>query len=130
MGILTNFVIAKDEDAVAISEAIRAVGNWPTLESKGVDSIKISTLYCAATNTEYENAIQASFLMIAGNDEDGPWVLKFPNEILSAIAHIESEAIASTAKLWAATEFTGNSHTMLLFISSTSCISRHISFLL
>lgn len=104
MGILTDFVIAKDEDAVAISEATRAADHWPTLESKGVDTIKLSTLYCAATNTEYENAIQASFTMMAGDEEEGPWVFKFPSEILSAIAHIESDSVSSIAKIWAATE--------------------------
>lgn len=71
MGILTDFVIAKDEDAFAIGEASRTADSWPTLESKGVDPIKVATLYCSATNMEYTDDIQESFQIVAGNEEDG-----------------------------------------------------------
>lgn len=104
MGILTDFVVATDNDAVAIGEAVRPADQWPTLESKGVETIKLSTLYCAATNAQYTDDIQASFSLVAGNEEEGPWVFKFPPEILAAIAGIGQSDIPAIAASWAATE--------------------------
>ena len=104
MGILTDFVIANDDEGDAIGKALRPADRWPTLEAKGVDPINLSTLYCAITGTNYSNSIQKSFQLAGGNQDEGPWIFKFPNNILESFASIQPANIQAVAEKWAATE--------------------------
>ena len=104
MGILTDFVIANDCDGSAIGEAIRPADRWPTLEAKGVDTIKLSTLYCSISGVEYSSDLERSFELVGGNQDEGPWVFKFPEVVLDAIASVPTANFHAVAEAWASTE--------------------------
>lgn len=104
MGMFTDFVIAADSEAAAIGESVRPADHWPTLESKGVETIKLATLHGLVTNTPYSNDIQAAFAFVAGNEEDGPWVFKFPKDVQDALADIDEADIPALAARWAVTD--------------------------
>lgn len=104
MGILTDFVIAKKTDAEAIGRSSRPSNDWPTLEAKSVDLVKLSMLYCAVVNSCYSSAVASSFQFVGGNQDEGPWVFQFPTHVLTAIASIPEKDLALVAFKWAHTE--------------------------
>lgn len=104
MGMLSDFVIAGQDDGPAIGASDRPADTWATLEAKGVDMIKLSTLYCAATGAIYSNELQESFEFVGGDEEEGPWVVKFPAQILSGVASISADQIDGVAAIWAQSE--------------------------
>src|SRR4051794_35001500 len=74
MGLLTDFVIAGEDEAAAIAAAVRPAERWPTLECKGVDVVKLSTLVAAATSRAADDELQDAFELAAGDEAEGPWV--------------------------------------------------------
>ena len=66
MGILTDFVIADAGLGSEVGESIDPSEQWPTLQAKGVETIKLTTLYCAITGKTYHDDIQASFKLVGG----------------------------------------------------------------
>ena len=109
MGILSDFVVANDNDGPAIGESVRPSEQWPCLEGwKGIETIKLSTLYfCIAgesNSVEETVALSSEFELAGGNQEEGPWVLKFPTRVLSSIASLSPSAFSSVAEKWCATE--------------------------
>jgi hypothetical protein len=105
MGVLSDFVIAPPEAAPQIGESIRTSEEWKTLEGwKGIETIKLSTLYCSITGENYSNKLMQSFKLLGGNKEDGPWVFIFPNKVTDAIASLSKERYKEVAKLWVQTD--------------------------
>ena len=104
MGVLSDFVIAGPDDGTAIGASFKPATTWSTLEAKGVDTIKLSTLYCSATGTGYFDGLEASFEFVGGDKEEGPWVFKFPAEVLSVIAGISGEQTDIVAATWVQSE--------------------------
>lgn len=104
MGILTDFVIAPRDDADAIGESLRPADRWPTLEGKGVDTIKITALYCVLTDQDYDDDLHDSIRPVAGDVEDGPWVFEIPADFVKEFAGLDAEDIPEVAEAWAETE--------------------------
>ena len=104
MGILSDFVIADASSAQQIGESPNPATLWPTLQSNGVDNIKLATLYCLITGEKYSNDIAKSFALVGGDREKGPWVFEFPSQILRSIAGVDPSRVSGLAETWAATE--------------------------
>ncbi len=104
MGILTDFVIADVGYGNVVGESVNPSEHWPTLQSKGVETIKLATLFCAITGREYHNDIQASLELVGGDKDEGPWVFEVPAEMLEAIARVDPLQIQRVASEWASTE--------------------------
>jgi len=104
MGILTDFVIADAGSGNDLGESFNPSEQWPTLQAKGIETIKLATLYCAITGNCYHNDIQESFEFVGGDKEEGPWVFEFPSEILHAIACVSEPQVQGIAHQWASTD--------------------------
>jgi hypothetical protein len=104
MGNLTDFVIANDNEGSAIGESDHPAAQWPTLETKGVDTIKLATLVSAITGQGDVAAITRSFTFAGGDEEIGPWVFKLPPEVVDVIAKLPAGNVQDVAAKWAATE--------------------------
>jgi len=101
MGLLTDFVIAGEDEAAAIAAAVRPVELWPTLECKGVEMVKLSTLVAAATGRPADDELQEAFELAAGDEAEGPWVLRIPGEIVRLLAGIPAAELGAVAARWA-----------------------------
>lgn len=104
MGNLTDFVIANDNEGIAIGESDHPAAQWPTLETKGVDAVKLATLVCAITGQKDADAIRSSLTFAGGDQEIGPWVFKLPATVTHALARLEGDNVQEVATKWAATE--------------------------
>ncbi len=105
MGTISDFVIAEPSEAKAIGESFQPSEKWPTLTGwKGVESIKLSTLYCSMSCEEYSNDLQKTFELVGGDKYEGPWVFQFPKHIQEFFARFDILKTAEVAAKWAATE--------------------------
>lgn len=104
MGLLTDFVIAGEDEAGDLATAVRPAERWPTLECKGVEMVKISTLFAAATGTPPDDDLPGSFELAGEGRDEGPWVFRIPENIAGAIAGIAPDELPAVAARWAATE--------------------------
>lgn len=105
VGLLTDFVIAREDEADALGEAEDPADTWPTLEAKGVETVKLATLCALAANdSDDADAFAGAFDLVAGDAEEGPWILAVPAEIVAVLAGIPDARLASIASRWAETD--------------------------
>lgn len=105
MGTLSDFVIAEPSESQAIGESFQPSEIWPTLTGwKGIESIKLSRLYCSMSGEEYSNDLQKSFELVGGDKYEGPWVFQFPKHIQKSFAQFDLSKLGEVAAKWAATE--------------------------
>ena len=104
MGMLSEFVIAQPDVAVEIGQSNRPSEQWNTLEGwKGIETIKLTTLYCSMTGVEYSTELMSSFKLLGGNKEEGPWVFIFPQNVTDALAALKEERYSEVAEKYHAT---------------------------
>lgn len=103
MGILVNIVSADEEDVEAIGESQHPVVEWSGIEARDIDTAKIVTLHCLLTGEGLEDAVYAYEPVYISGD-DGPVVLRIPDEIMEKLASLEEEAIELVGEELAATE--------------------------
>ncbi|GAB4450376.1 MAG: hypothetical protein Fur0028_05800 [Bacteroidales bacterium] len=103
MGVLTTLIIGKKENIDEILSCEDPTEQYDCIEYKGVDTVKISTLYAISKNEEYDMDTHHS-IQSFGEEEDGPWVFKFPEDLTKTFASIDSDKIPSIAEKWLSTE--------------------------
>lgn len=103
MGILVNIVSADEDEAEAIGESQHPVVEWSGIEARDIDTAKIVTLHCLLTGDGLEDAFYAYEPVYVAGD-DGPIVLRIPDEMTEKLAGLEEEAAEMVGEELAATE--------------------------
>ena len=103
MGILVNIVSADEDDVEAIGESQHPIDEWSGIEARDFDTAKIVTLHCLLTGDGLEDAFYAYEPVYVAGD-DGPIVLRIPDEMMEKLAGLEEDAIEMVGEELAATE--------------------------
>ena len=105
MGVLSDLIIADRSEAASINAAQGAhLDQWICLESKGIDSIKLSTLWGILSNTEFDPSFMGGGAILDQASDDGPWVMLAPPELVAAVADLDDARVRKVANAWAKTE--------------------------
>ena len=109
MGVLSDIIIADRSEAAAINGAGGTHSKqWPCLESKGIDQVKLFTLSQILQGRSVDDVDASIAFMndaiLDHKSEEGPWVYLVPAELQSTIASLNDDALVSVAEKWAATE--------------------------
>jgi hypothetical protein len=105
MGLLTDLIIASESDAQKICEAQGAHSkSWPTLALKGVDPVKLATLWKIVSPGAEEEALEGDAFMIYSADSEGPWVFRMPDDLIWRLASLSTGQIREAAAIWARSE--------------------------
>jgi hypothetical protein len=109
MGVLSDIIIADRNEAAAINAADGAhLKRWACLQSKGIDTIKLGTLYQIVHDRSLDDmGFFAKFMQDAVLDQrsdEGPWVFLIPEELTSAVAALDEAKAEAVTEKWAATE--------------------------
>src|SRR5262249_37203993 len=72
-------------------------------EAKGIDPVKLGTLYAVLTETEFDPAFISGQPLASGGDE-GPWVVEVPSDLVQRLAKLDAKQLAAVAARWAKTE--------------------------
>ncbi len=105
MGVLTDFVVANSSDAKEVADCLDPSGELGGVAAKGIDQVKMGTLYAILTGTEYDPEFMLtddSFLHTA--DEDGSWVQLVPPDMVSRLSSLSDSEIPRISKEWGQTE--------------------------
>ena len=104
MGVLTDFVVAAPEDARRIGESTCPSREFNGLDAKGIDTVKLGTLYAILTGTPVSPAFMHGKFFLYSCSDEGPWVMLVPPDLVHRLAALRSDEIAEAATAWAATE--------------------------
>jgi hypothetical protein len=104
MGTLTDIVVARVEDAGAVAAASVPCEAFPGFEARGVDVVKLGTLYALLTGQAYDEGFSGRMPLLGGDEREGPWVTALPSDLTDLLALLEELRVAQVAAAWAATE--------------------------
>lgn len=103
MGLLVNIVTADEDEIEAVGESQHPVEEWSGIEVRDMDTAKLATLHCLLVDADFEEALGAYEPVYAIGDE-GPLVLRIPEEVAAKLAALEEEAIDAVGDELAASE--------------------------
>jgi hypothetical protein len=106
VGVLSDFIIADRTEAAAINQAKGGhLEQWTCLESKGIDSVKLGTLWAILSRTEYDPAFMDMDVCVLDQPSDeGPWLMLVPSKLVSAVAALDGYLAKSVAREWGKSE--------------------------
>jgi hypothetical protein len=100
MGILTDYIIAPRSAAKEICAAAGAHANrWPTLQLKGVETLKLSGIL-QLLSLPSESRAMAEGKLILCYEEEGPWVYEVPTSMVHALAEASPERLEQLCSAW------------------------------
>jgi hypothetical protein len=105
MGVLTDFVVADAADAQRVCDSDNPGREFDGIDAKGIDQVKMGTLYAILTDAEYDPSFmtsEESFLCSAS--DDGPWVQLVPQDMVDRLARIADVDMDRVAEKWFQTE--------------------------
>lgn len=102
MGVLTDFIVADASDAQKLGDQRET---FVGLEAKGIDQVRMGTLYALLTNSEYDRSFlvsEESFIYTAS--DDGPWVQAIPDDMVQRLAKMSPSERQRIGDDWYKTE--------------------------
>jgi hypothetical protein len=89
MGVLTDFVVADRNDSQRVCDAACPSEEFSGLDAKGIDIVKLGTLYAVMTDTEFGPSFISVDPLATGGDE-GPWVVEVPPDLVQRLAKLDA----------------------------------------
>ncbi len=103
MALLTDLLVASPIDANDIFSRYPQSKEWPALELKGMDNIKLAALLRALDEDQDALALEGEEC-IAASASGGPWVFVLPDTFVVRLATHRSDETNSIASSWAEDE--------------------------
>lgn len=102
MGSLADLILAESGDVPAIVASEYPLGTFNGTNVDGLDPLKLAALHSIFTNQLF-NDLLGHYAPIAEASKSGPWLIKLPRELITALAGLAPQDYSSTASKWAST---------------------------
>ena len=103
MGSLADLIVASSSDAPAIVASEYPLGTFKGVNVDGLDPLKLAALHSMFTGKEASDLLER-YRPVAEASASGPWLVKFPDELVARLAKLAPQDYASTAAKWVCTE--------------------------
>ncbi|MFQ5944015.1 MAG: hypothetical protein ACE5JF_10720 [Anaerolineales bacterium] len=103
MGSLADLIVAPFSDAEAIVTSEYPLGTFSGVNVDGLDPIQIAALHSLLIDKEYGELL-GEYEPVAEGSPNGPWLIRFPAELIAALANIAPQNQASIAAQWASAD--------------------------
>ena len=103
MGSPADLIIALSSDVPAIVESDYPLGSFKGVNANGLDPLKLAALHSVFTAEEFNNLLE-HYQPIAEASSSGPWLIKFPEELIRILADLAPHDEASIAAKWVSTD--------------------------
>jgi len=104
-GIFAGLFVAEPAHVEAWSMEGLTPADWPAVEFKRLDSVKLGTLESILTDRDYDDIDQERELGLVRNaGDEGPWISDVRQELVDSLTTLTPELAASTAAKWADTD--------------------------
>ena len=101
MGSLADLIVATSGDAEDIVASDYPLGSYKGVNVDGLDPLQVAALHSVVTGKELSELI-GDYEPIAAGSESGPWLVKFPEELIEALGKIAPDNQAAIGNHWAA----------------------------
>lgn len=106
---LCDLVPGKDSEAARIAASSNASKEFGGIDVKGIETVKLAKLHALVTKKSYA-AVKGSYGLVAEGGEEGPWVVRLPDELTTALATLDAAKTKKTASEWAKAEEFARDH--------------------
>lgn len=103
MGILTDLLIADEDDATQIANSQYPLGEFTGIDLKGIDSVKLTMLHSILSGVSWED-LQSQYIPIAEGSDDGPWVFLLPKDLIDNLTKLDQSGVIQIGSQWGKTE--------------------------
>jgi hypothetical protein len=103
LGSLADLIVAASGDAQAIVASEYALGTFRGVNIDGLDPIKVAALHSLLVGKGFSDVL-GYYQPVAEAAANGPWLVKFPGELIPPLANLAPQDRASIAAQWAATD--------------------------
>jgi len=103
MGSAADLILAADDEGPAIVASDYALGTFRGINVDGLDPLKLAALHSTLTEKAF-NSLLGEYQPIAEASPQGPWLVKFPAELVDLLANIPPEDNASVAAKWVSSD--------------------------
>lgn len=100
---LCDLVPGTPNEAERIAASSNASKEFGGIDIKGIESVKLAKLHALMTKKSYK-AVNASYGLVAEGGEEGPWVIRLPDELTAGLAALDAAKEKKLAAEWAKTE--------------------------
>jgi len=100
---LADLIIALSDDIPAIVASEYPLGTFKGINIDGLDPIKLAALHSLFTSEDFNNLLE-HYKPVAEASASGPWLIKFPDELIAFLADLAPQDQDSTATKWASTD--------------------------
>jgi hypothetical protein len=102
MGSLADLIIALSGDVPAIVASEYPLGTFKGINVDGLDPLMLAALHSLFTAEDF-NILLEHYKPIAESSASGPWLIKFPDDLIAFLADLAPQDHDSTAAKWAST---------------------------
>lgn len=103
MGSLADLIVATSGDVEAIVASDYPLGTFEGVNVDGLDALQLAALHSSLAEKEFSELL-GEYEPIAEGSPSGPWLIRFPAELIAALAMIAPQNQASIAEQWASTD--------------------------
>ena len=104
MGVLTDIVVAASSQASEVLASNVPSDDFPGFDAKGLDQIMLATLWAFLTRTAYDPKWVTEMPLVAGDEEEGPWVFQIPSPMTERLGALPETEWKHIADQWGQTE--------------------------
>ncbi|MHA7132831.1 hypothetical protein [Oerskovia turbata] len=104
MSILTEFFVATPAQALALAGTGPEGSGLPTLLATSIDPVRLSALHEVLTGAADGGEDDVLGPELGPTDPDGPWLLPFRPDAVTALAAIPDQGLPEAARAWGASE--------------------------
>src|SRR5258708_36748009 len=97
MGVLTDLIIADIAQAKSVAASLAPAKEFAGLDAKGIDPVKLCQLKALLLAKPYDGAWVGEFRFLAGDEDEGPWVMIVPGDLVPAIPALPDSDLPSPA---------------------------------
>jgi len=103
LGSLADLIVAASDDAQAIVASEYALGTFRGVNIDGLDPLKVAALHSLLVGKGFSDVV-GYYQPVAEATANGPWIIRFPGELIPLLANIAPQNHGSIAAKWASTD--------------------------
>lgn len=103
MASLADLIVADSSDALAIVASDYPLGTFRGINIDGLDPLKVAALHSLLTGKGFSDVL-GHYQPVAEATANGPWLIKFPGELIPLLANLAPQDRGPVAAKWASTD--------------------------
>lgn len=100
MGVLTDVYVADTGEAFDLKRELPGNDQWEGIDLKGHSQITLAELWNVLDPSIDPITAMEQFELLTGDDEEGPWVIKLPDQLVKCLCEADTSSLDSIHEKW------------------------------